>query len=387
MNLNTAFMHPRRSVLPCLAALWGVAFATARAQTPDNGAEANAPTLTAGWDRGFYLAAPDNTFRLRIGGWLQPRFIYENGGDASDTSSFTLRRLRLDIQGHVIVPELTFRAMSEHARTSNLRDGWINYAFDPAIQMRVGQFTVPFQWHRDVGPRRQHFAERGVPSETFGFEAGRDVGAMVHGRLADNRLAYGAGFFDGAGRNVDRSNSNGNMASARLTYAVLGTLPREESDYADSQHPQLSVGGGVQGAWKNSHRDWALGRSEMENNQADWVSGTLDARLAWKGVSLVADGYWRSVDPDDTTVEDYTGAGGMVSAGAFVVPRRLELVGRWSTIRLDRDARETQLDEWGAGLNIYHHGHDLKTRINYYQETPDDGERGRTFLVEWHLQF
>jgi len=346
----------------------------------------SAPPL-AGWDRGFYLAAPDDAFRLTLGGWIQPRYEYVSQDGAEDTSSFTMRRVRLDFRGHAIVPELTFRVMSEHGRTSNLRDAWINYAHDRALQVRIGQFTVPFQWHRHVGPRRQHFAERGVPSETFGADAGRDIGVMAHGNLAGNRVAYGAGLFDGAGRNVDRSNSAGNMASARLTWAVLGALPREESDYAHSASPQLSLGGGVQGAWRNERRDWDLGRSEAGNTRADWITGTVDARLAWQGFSLATDGYLRTVDPDDDAVDSYEGWGAGATAGYFVRPGRCELVARWSHLRLDREARETRHEEWGAGLNLYHGGHDWKTRVNYLVHDPADGARSRQFLVEWHLQF
>ena len=361
--------------------LLGIAISGAQAQET----EEIARRPLAGWDRGFYLESPDGLNRLQIGGWIQPRYEYRS--DAEDTSSFTIRRARLDFRGHIITPELTYRVMSEHARTSNLRDAWINYAINPSLQIRVGQFTVPFQWHRDVGPRRQHFAERGVPSETFGFRAGRDVGLMAHGVILDRTVAYSAGVFDGAGRNVDRSNSDGNMASARISRALLGALPREESDYAYSKNVQLSIGGGVQGAWRNELRDWALGRSEDDNNRADWATGTIDARLAYRGVSLVADGYWRNVAPDDQDVGSYDGWATMLSAGAFVIPQQLELVGRWSRLRLDRDDRDTALEEWGLGLNLYHQGHDWKTRLNYLNENHAVDGQSDTILLEWHLQF
>ncbi len=343
--------------------------------------------FTAGWDRGFYLRSADGDFRLNIGGWIQPRYEFRAGEGEEDTSSFTMRRVRLDLRGHVLRPELTFRVMSEHARSSNLRDAWIDYAFTPAMQLRAGQFTVPFQWHRFIGPRRQHFAERGVPSETFGFLQGRDIGIMAHGRLMQDRLAYGAGLFDGAGRNVDVSNSSGHMASARATWAALGALPREESDYAGSKRPQVSIGAGVQGAWRNERRDWALGRSEEENGRGDWITGTVDTRVAWRGISLAADGYLRRVDPEDITVAACTGWAYMISAGYFVVPRSIEVVGRWSQLQADQDDLDTRRDEWGAGVNVYHRGHDWKTRINYLVETGGTEDDVRTFLVEWHLQF
>ncbi len=96
----------------------------------------------AGWDRGFYLRVRDDAFRLNIGGWIQPRFEFQRRSDAENKSSFYMRRVRLDLRGHVFTDRLTFRIMPELARTANLRDGWINYAFRPWAQVRFGQFTA-----------------------------------------------------------------------------------------------------------------------------------------------------------------------------------------------------------------------------------------------------
>lgn len=340
--------------------------------------------LKVHWRNGLRIEGED--YRLLLGGWVQPRYEYLRTPDDKDKSSFLLRRVRLDFQGSAFDERITFRVMSEFAREANLRDAWINYAFDPAFQFRAGQFTVPFQWHRFVSPRRQHFAERGVPSETFGFRNGRDVGAMAHGRLADGKVAYGAGFFDGAGRNVGRSNSSGNMASARLTWAALGGIPREESDYAFSENPQLSFGAGVQSAWKNEARNWDLGRSAAGNRGADWTTGTVDSLFRYRGLSLAADAYLRSVDPDDTAVGSYRGWAYMATAGYFVVPEQWEVVTRWSQLRLDRGDGDTRSDELGVGVNWYIHGHDHKLRFNYFNTKTALGT-GQTALLEYHLQF
>jgi phosphate-selective porin OprO and OprP len=346
------------------------------------------------YDRGFVLRSADRNFSLHIGGWIQPRYEYtKRSGDLEDLSSFYLRRVRLDIRGHAFAPELTFRVMSEFARTANLRDAWINYAFSEQLQVRMGQFTVPFQWHRYVSPRRQHFAERGLASETFGFPTGRDIGVALHGGNDARTIGYGVGFFDGAGRNVERSNSAGHMASGRLSLALLGTLPREESDLAGSEQPQLAVGAGLQGAWENEVRAWDLGRSPINpatnlprNRRADWATVTGDVVFRWQGFSIAGDGYVRRVSPDDPAVGRYTGAAWGVTAGYFIVPQQYEIVGRYNWLRLDVDDRATRETEWGFGLNIYHRGHDWKTRLNFLSHTTDAMAEQR-IILEHHLQF
>jgi phosphate-selective porin OprO and OprP len=324
---------------------------------------------------------------LGIGGWLQPRYEYTVRDGAENLSSFYMRRVRLDVRGQVFGPELTYRVMPEMARTAALRDAWLNYAFSPATQVRIGQFSVPFQWHRHIGAGRQHFAERGVPSETFGFPNGRDIGVMLHGQNAAATVAYGLGVFDGSGRNTERSNSDGHMASARVTWALMGPLPREEADLAHRDAPALSVGLGIQGANKNEARAWDLAGI---NRRADFLAGTADVSLRWMGFSLAADAYLRRVTPDHPAVDPYDGHGFMVTGGYFVLPRRLEVVARYSALRLDADAPETRHRELGTGVNIYHRGHDVKTRIQYltgHGHDPAAFGRDAMFLVEFHIGF
>jgi phosphate-selective porin OprO and OprP len=327
---------------------------------------------------------------ITIGGWLQPRYEYSIREDAENLSSFYLRRVRIDVRGQVVWPELTYRVMPELARTASLRDAWLNYAFSPAAQVRVGQFTVPFQWHRYVAARRQHFAERGVPSETFGFPTGRDLGIMLHGVNPAGTLAYALGVFDGFGQNMRLSNSDGHMASARLTWAALGPLPHEESDLTRREEPGLSVGLGIQGANKNEARLWALGLPPAANHRADYVAGTADLSLRWMGFSLVADGYLRHVDPETPLVDSYTGWGFMISSGFFVLPQLLEIVARYSELRLDADDPATRERELGAGINVYHRAHDVKTRVQLLTGHGDDPARffrDAMVLVEFHIQF
>ena len=342
---------------------------------------------TAGLDNGrFFIQSPDGEYRLNIGGRVQARYEYRSPAVGQDTSSFFLRRVRLDFRGHLADERLTFRIMPEFARTATLRDGWINWAFDRSLQVRAGQFTVPFQWHRYVSGNRQQFVERGVPSETFGFPSGYDIGVGLHGRNDANTLSYGVGVFDGAGRNVRQSNSDGHMASGRLTWAAMGELPREEPDLAFSEDPQLSFGAGLQAANKNEVREWDLGRSPIGNAQADWATGTADVSFRWRGFSIVTDAYLRRVNPDDQDVDAYTGWAYMVSTGYFLVPEKYEVVGRFSQLMLDQRDGDTREREWGAGLNIYHRGHNWKTHVQYSNQRRAVGT-DHVIRLQHHLAF
>jgi hypothetical protein len=370
----------------------GAAVLLACAATPPRTLLAQAPGSPSeaprgGWQDGsFFLESANGDFRMTIGGRVNARYQFDDPVAGEHLSSFFLRRVRLDLRGHMVDPRLTFRIMPELTGTASLRHAWIDYAFDPALQVRVGQTATPFQWHRFVSSTRHHFAERSTPSETFGFPGGFDVGVLVHGHNAGNTFSYGVGLFDGAGRNVRESNSAGHMASTRLTWAATGVLPREESDLAHSEAAQVTFGIGLQGANRNEVRAWDLGRSAEDNRRADWVSGLADVSVRWRGFSGVLEGYLRRVSPDDPLVTSYTGRAHTLGVGHFVVPGRLEIVGRTSVVHLDRDDPATRERHWGGGVNVYHHGHLWKTHVQYLRNDRVEGVEN-VVLVQLHLMF
>src|SRR3954454_10417960 len=79
--------------------------AAAQAQTPPappaTPAPAPTPPITAGWQDGFVLQAPNGDFRLVLGimGQADGRFVLDD--DSSIINTFTLRRLRPSFAGRV----------------------------------------------------------------------------------------------------------------------------------------------------------------------------------------------------------------------------------------------------------------------------------------------
>jgi len=359
------------------------------AKQPESGATpASTDKPLAGYNRGFFMRSADDKFELRITGLIQARYEYRSipNSTTPDASSFRMRRVRLYFDGHALTKQLTYRIVSEHATTSNLRAAYIEYAFDPALRLRAGQFPIPFQWHRDVSSSAQHFAERSESGQEFSANGGEDIGVMLHGRLLENRFKYFAGVFGGGGRNISTTGNTGHLLSARVAYAVLGDLPREEGDLADSQSLQWAIGAGVQGAWKNDRIAWDLGRSAANEGRGDFATGTVDTRLAIHGVSLTGEGYYRSVSPAAADVATYDGWAYMVSAGWFVVAKQVELVARFAEYQLDSDDTTTRREATSVGVNLYHFERNLMTKINYVSDR-FGGQRRNTILVELQLRF
>src|SRR5262249_53380032 len=111
-----------------------------------------------------------------------------------------LRKFRVGIQGY-LTRSLEYEVERElrnevadffnlrHRETSALlRDAYGNFRYFRHTQIRFGQFKIPF------GLDQMHYGTNGemVNRSLIGnfLAPGRDVGIMLHGRLAESRIAY-----------------------------------------------------------------------------------------------------------------------------------------------------------------------------------------------------
>ncbi|MFQ5505609.1 MAG: OprO/OprP family phosphate-selective porin, partial [Planctomycetota bacterium] len=155
--------------------------------------------LLAGYRDGFFLGTRDGRFRLTLGGRLQTdaRFL-ESGHPSQNT--FLVRRARLHLAGHV-QERFGFKVEGDLGEGSaRLKDGYLNVAFSDRIALRAGQFKEPFGFEELTSSRYVSLVERSLPIDNLA--PSRDIGFMVHGKLAGGLLAYQLGAFNGAGDNL-----------------------------------------------------------------------------------------------------------------------------------------------------------------------------------------
>jgi hypothetical protein len=159
--------------------------------------------------------------RVELRGWVGDAFYFDVGGDFAPAPP----------AGAQVAPSLWPAA-----------DNFLAYApFGDALIVQAGQFDVPFTLENRTSDGETDVIERAMTSRTLGVPRNKDVGAMVHGLVADARFYYSAGLFDGEGpgfRNLD----NQADAIGRLVWAP----------FADRDVPwrRLSIGGS---AWHGNH--------------------------------------------------------------------------------------------------------------------------------------
>ena len=161
-----------------------------------------APKVTTS-DGRVEIASADGAHSLRLRGLVQGDFrAYDSANDAANT--FLLRRTRLIFEGkfnkiyqYVIQPEF--------GGTVQILDAYVNAAFSPGVQLRVGKFKTPVGLEQLQSDPVAFFNERSVAT---GLTPNRDTGLQVHGDLLGNRLNYAVGVFNGVpdgGNNVTGS--------------------------------------------------------------------------------------------------------------------------------------------------------------------------------------
>ena len=80
-------------------------------------------------------------------------------------------------------------------------DNFINYIADPAFNIQVGQYLLPFSFENRISDNTTPFMERSLAVRNMGAPTQRDIGAMVWGDVAGGVLGYSLGIYNGDGPN------------------------------------------------------------------------------------------------------------------------------------------------------------------------------------------
>lgn len=376
-----------------------------------------------GYDRGLYTQFKDK-FKLKIRIRIQARFTdsrfnsaYNPVGDAKnypnvssagvisatkhaeDLAFFGVHRTRLVFEGFAFSPDINYFVQFRNdtadsttqlggARsTTQLYDTYLTFKQIPWANLRVGQYRTHFGRQEFFSSALLQFVDRGFVAEAFvpNVIDRRDQGVTVFSDQAKYPVNYAFGVFNGVGINLNKlglstpGNANELLYVGRITADILGKPGYPEGDLAYSQTPQLAVGssygynGGLQtnttGLGSNTQVSAAiasLGNGRLLNQGiVDIGTGGLDFILKYKGFSLQAEGFVRNVDTHDHTKRIGNATGYYVQAGYFLVPKTIEVVGRYNAMDPDTRLGHDLLTSGVGGLNWYLNGHEHKLQFDY----------------------
>ena len=157
-------------------------------------------------DKGASFKSASGDYEVRIRGLIQGdgRFFLD-GVPSGTNDSFLLRTARPIIEGS-LAKRVGFRLTPEFAGDgASIVDAYVDLRFDPAYSVRAGKFTSPVGLERLQSSSALSDMERALPSE---LAPNRDIGIQLHGEVADGRVAYAFGVFNGTVDGRDAVTSN-----------------------------------------------------------------------------------------------------------------------------------------------------------------------------------
>jgi phosphate-selective porin OprO and OprP len=360
------------------------------------------PEFVVAPGKGVSITSADKRFQIGLRSRIQLRTTLQKDETQTQLEA-QVRTLRFVVAGHALVPELKYLIQFafgagdfDSGNGSPIFDAFVEYTKLRDLNVRVGQYFVPFDRARTIREFALQFVDRqGVVRE---LTLDRDVGLMLSsqdlfglgGRLAYN-LFVGGG--DGRNRVADSKNQYGPqrpgvLVVGRLTLRPFGAFDDDqEGDLTRGAKPRLAIG--VAGAYNiSSDRDKSTYGATYTLGTYNYAHAAADLVFKWHGFSLLTEFLYREANREQrsamvsgqtVTERSRSGYGYFAQVGQMLT-EQLELTARaeklWGTDRALRELARTSGRQVGAGLNLYLNAHAFKLQSDYFYVFGNDIGKG-----------
>lgn len=366
--------------------------------TPAAGAPAVPVSATFSPYRGLVVTSADGAYELGIGMRFQFLSIVEHTRGADVRQAFQVRRARFGSTGHVVSPDLKYRlelafgprevnTLAGTPQTSPLLDVVVDWQRLRDLNVRVGQYKVPFDRQRIIPFFKLQFIDRALTDTEFTFD--RDVGLDLHSSnlFGLGVLRYNLGVFTGDGRNSFELGNLGLTYVARAELLPFGMF--DDYSEGDFEHGGLRASLGFAYLLiDDAPRDRGiLGARPADGGTTDIQVATADALVQLRGLSLLSAVFYRNSRRNPGPLVDGDGAPllgsdggpldiapsrdgiGFLAQGGYLLPfLPLELAARYAVVD-GTDARNrdglARAEEFAGAVNYYFARHHLKLQANF----------------------
>ncbi|HUG11240.1 MAG TPA: porin [Opitutaceae bacterium] len=314
------------------------------------------------------------TKALSVGGFLHLHAESDGTPDARYNglnSRFIVRRARLTVKG-TFAENFDFTMQSDFGANTlgsasgyraQLTDLFVGWNKHPAARVQLGQFKVPFGYEQLLSDTKTLTVERSLPNDRLTL--GRQIGLGLSGTVADKRVSYSAGVFNGNGVNNGANDNNQFLTAARAS-AVL---------------------------WKNGPDGLTFGANALTGRETGAsftgrrTAWGVDAQLALRGWELEGEYLHLEMDRD-------SGADTLSSGWYLQAARTIDAAKLWqAVVRFENYDANTALanqvsENWMFGVNYRMKGDDIKLTLGWLLGDPagSAGSDGR-LLSRFQLIF
>ena len=405
-------------------------------------AKKTAPKYITHYSKGFVFEPVDKAktpFELRVNGRMQFRYTGFKREDESyntlagpvsveDRNDFEIERGRLEFSGFMLDPKLQYYinidADTDDQHRAIFHDFWVNYKFDDTFNLFGGKAFVPGSRDWLAGSTRTHLADRSM-SNSF-FRPDRSIGIWAEGEIADG-VFYRAMLANGF-NTQDLRPAPGLIAheiDSLFAYAAtsywdpFGDYGKGYADIDCSCDLLARVGHSFTFAPNQSQDN--LSGIRLEETSFRLSDGSLltapgvlgpgaqvrafdaylyavDAAFKYRGWSMNSEFYFRWLEDLKANAPIITNElyddGFYVDLGKMILPKKLEAVGRVSTV----DGAFGDSWEYAGGFNIYlngDHTHKLTLDAAVLDGSPiaasspnyEIGQNGMLYRMQYQVAF
>lgn len=313
------------------------------------------PAFDVSWKDGK-TSIKSKSAELVISNRVQVRYTQQMPDEGDDKGSFRIRRAKTKFSGWIYTKNLTYEIQMNWPSSTVLEDANINYDFkgDDSVQLKAGQFKVPFGRQELTSSGSQQFVDRSAVSNEFA--KGRDIGLQLHGLAADKKISWAVGIFNGAGTNVSSNDNDEFQLDGRLVWQPFGDVKYSEGDFESSDKPLLAVGLNFESNDKHG---------ATTGNDIDREISGFDVHFKYKGFSGIFDYFDASNSPE--TGADFDQEGLNLQLGYFFVPKTFEVALRYAVFDPNSDVDDNDRTEQGVAFSYYWNKHANKLQADYRQ--------------------
>jgi len=343
------------------------------------------PNLEMGYNKGFYFKTLDDKFSAKLRNRMQYKYQYTDrdigtdGFPNEDESTFDFRRIRTKISGNAYGKNVKYKIEWDSSTDDvDLRDAYVEFKHIPWANIWAGQGKV-FSRQVLTSSASLQMIDRADTIDEFRFQNDeRKRGVAVHSdKILDGKFDYSIGVYNPQARTTD-NNINTMLYLARTSYYPFGPYESyKESDLEYTETFKAHIGGGI------GFEQIGQNESDSDEDEVDQTQLLAEFGFKYKGLSLAGEYHYRKrkvLDPLETAdlgtavsaKESLHDQGFFVQGGYFIIPKKLEIAGRYELIDYDSQNPEggtpgliDNICSYTAGLNYFLHGRDHKIQINY----------------------
>ena len=360
------------------------------------------------YGKGLGVTSPDSLFQLNIRFRMQNRVTYIDEEYEDKRYEAQIRRLRLRFDGYVGNPKFLYAIQLSFApgdvgviedgdNINIIRDAVFFYRPNKNWNLMFGQTKLPGNRQRVNSSGALQLTDRTINNARFTID--RDFGFQVYYlKEKKDNFSYNikTAISTGEGRNWTKTSDDGVALTGKIELFPLGSFKKNgiyfEGDILREEKPKLLLSGAFHQNNRAVRTQGQLGNQLFEPRTMRSVF--LDALLKYNGWSVMSAYMQRdakkivTIDPDDNTNFNYVFAGeGMDYQLSYVFPSNYEIIGRFSTQKVDNEIKQYTPDskQYSLGLTRYLWEHTFKLQAEItYNELEYQFEQSKN---NWYARF